>query len=48
MEEQGSRLPLIGEKAPSFVAEATQGTIHFPEDYKCLDWFLCLKKDPGK
>lgn len=32
--EQQSRLPLIGEKAPSFEAESTQGPIHFPEDYK--------------
>ncbi len=28
------KLPLIGDKAPSFVAETTQGTLHFPEDYK--------------
>jgi peroxiredoxin (alkyl hydroperoxide reductase subunit C) len=28
------RLPLIGEKAPSFDAETTQGPISFPEDYK--------------
>ncbi len=34
MDEQGYRLPLIGEKAPSFVAESTQGPIHFPEDFK--------------
>ena len=34
MEEQASRMPLIGEKAPSFVAETTQGTVNFPEDYK--------------
>ncbi len=34
MEEQAYRLPLIGEKAPSFVAESTQGTVHFPEDFK--------------
>ena len=34
MEEQASRMPLIGEKAPSFVAETTQGTIRFPDDYK--------------
>jgi peroxiredoxin (alkyl hydroperoxide reductase subunit C) len=27
-------MPLIGEKAPEFEAETTQGTIHFPEDYK--------------
>ncbi|MFA7692828.1 MAG: peroxiredoxin [Candidatus Hydrogenedentes bacterium] len=32
MEEQ-IRLPLIGEKAPAFVAETTQGEIRFPEDY---------------
>ncbi len=34
MEEQAYRLPLIGEKAPSFVSESTQGTIHFPDDYR--------------
>jgi peroxiredoxin (alkyl hydroperoxide reductase subunit C) len=34
MEEQANRMPLIGEKAPSFVAESTQGTIRFPDDYK--------------
>jgi peroxiredoxin (alkyl hydroperoxide reductase subunit C) len=34
MEEQTGRLPLIGEKAPSFTAETTQGKIKFPEDYK--------------
>ncbi len=28
------RMPLIGDKAPSFEAVTTQGTIHFPEDYK--------------
>jgi peroxiredoxin 2/4 len=32
--EERSRMPLIGEKAPRFEAETTQGTIHFPEDYK--------------
>jgi len=32
--EQPIRLPLIGEKAPSFEAETTQGMIHFPEDFK--------------
>jgi len=32
--EQQARLPLIGEKAPSFKAESTQGPINFPEDYK--------------
>lgn len=34
MEEQEYKLPLIGEKAPSFKAETTQGEINFPEDYK--------------
>jgi peroxiredoxin (alkyl hydroperoxide reductase subunit C) len=28
------RLPLIGEKAPAFKADSTQGTITFPDDYK--------------
>jgi peroxiredoxin (alkyl hydroperoxide reductase subunit C) len=32
--EQQVRLPLIGEPAPSFHAETTQGPIHFPEDFK--------------
>ncbi|MBN1127321.1 MAG: peroxiredoxin [Sedimentisphaerales bacterium] len=34
MEENENRMPLIGEKAPSFTAETTQGVIHFPDDYK--------------
>ena len=29
-----TRLPLIGEKAPSFKAESTQGPVNFPEDFK--------------
>ncbi len=29
-----NRMPLIGDKAPDFVAETTQGTIRFPEDYE--------------
>lgn len=29
-----NRMPLIGDQAPSFVAETTQGTIRFPEDYE--------------
>jgi peroxiredoxin (alkyl hydroperoxide reductase subunit C) len=32
--ENTARLPLIGEKAPSFKAETTQGPISFPEDFK--------------
>jgi peroxiredoxin (alkyl hydroperoxide reductase subunit C) len=32
-EQQTARMPLIGEKAPSFTAETTQGTINFPEDF---------------
>ena len=34
MENQENKLPLIGEKAPSFEAETTQGNICFPDDYK--------------
>ncbi len=34
MEEQRNSMPLIGEKAPSFEAETTQGHIKFPEDFK--------------
>ncbi|MGQ9732872.1 MAG: peroxiredoxin [Candidatus Zipacnadales bacterium] len=32
--EETVRLPLIGEKAPSFEAETTQGHVKFPDDYK--------------
>lgn len=28
------RLPLIGEPAPLFTADTTQGVIHFPDDYR--------------
>ena len=28
------RVPLIGEDAPAFEAETTQGKIRFPDDYK--------------
>ena len=31
--QQEQRTPLIGDTAPSFHAETTQGTIHFPADY---------------
>ncbi len=31
---EATRLPLIGDKAPSFTATTTQGTMNFPEDYK--------------
>ncbi len=35
MEEmQTTRMPLIGDQAPSFTAVTTQGEIHFPGDYK--------------
>jgi peroxiredoxin (alkyl hydroperoxide reductase subunit C) len=34
MSDQPVRLPLIGEKAPSFGAETTTGPLSFPEDYK--------------
>lgn len=32
--EQEYKMPLLGDKAPAFEAVTTQGTIHFPEDYK--------------
>ena len=32
--ERANRMPLIGEKAPEFEAETTQGPIHFPNDYE--------------
>jgi peroxiredoxin (alkyl hydroperoxide reductase subunit C) len=33
-EIQTTRMPLIGDTAPSFTAKTTQGDINFPEDYK--------------
>ncbi len=32
-EDRNFRIPLIGEKAPSFTAQATTGEINFPSDY---------------
>jgi peroxiredoxin 2/4 len=32
-EQQIAHIPLIGEPAPSFIAESTNGTIKFPEDF---------------
>lgn len=34
MEERIDTMPLIGDKAPAFEAETTQGKIRFPEDYR--------------
>jgi len=34
MSESITRLPLIGEKAPAFKAETTQGPITFPDDFR--------------
>jgi len=34
MSEENYTMPLIGDKAPSFTAETTQGKISFPEDFK--------------
>lgn len=39
MTENLNRLPLIGDKAPSFQALTTNGTVNFPEDYKG-NWVL--------
>ena len=33
-ENTTNRLPLIGDEAPAFQALTTNGTVHFPEDYK--------------
>ena len=32
-EDRNFRIPLIGESAPSFTAESTNGTVNFPGDY---------------
>ena len=34
MEEERFAMPLIGDKAPSFVATTTQGEINFPKDFE--------------
>ena len=34
MDQPFARIPLIGEKAPSFEAETTHGSIRFPDDYQ--------------
>ena len=34
LENNVSGIPRIGDTAPSFTAVTTQGTIHFPQDYK--------------
>ncbi len=34
IENENNKIPLIGEKAPSFKATTTNGEINFPEDYK--------------
>ena len=31
--QERNSIPLIGENAPSFTAESTNGTINFPEDF---------------
>lgn len=32
--QQAPQMPRIGDTAPSFTAESTQGTVNYPEDYK--------------
>ncbi len=34
MHDNTNNMPLIGDNAPSFIAQTTNGTIKFPEDYK--------------
>lgn len=36
-EDRNFRIPLIGDKAPSFLAETTNGTINFPSDFG-INW----------
>ena len=36
-EKQNTTLPMLGEVAPSFTAESTNGTLNFPQDFG-RDW----------
>ena len=40
-----NRVPLIGEKAPAFEADTTQGKIKFPDDYKGKWVFLDKRRN---
>jgi len=42
---QVTRIPLIGDIAPSFTAQTTHGEVNFPEDYK--DSWIVLFSHPG-
>ena len=48
--DEVTSMPLIGEKAPSFIAETTQGTINFPGDYegKWVIFFSHLQEMPAR
>jgi len=56
MNGQAERLPLIGERVgdeviippPGSCGAAAERVEKAGADYRCLDWFLCLKKYPGK
>ena len=39
--QRDSKIPLLGQQAPSFTGQSTQGTINFPDDYG-NDWKLIL------
>jgi len=42
--QKDSRIPLIGENAPSFSAETTRGKLNFPDDYfgNSLFWVILI------